>query len=77
MAWLRHGISTSLLANINRRKGAAPFKAEDFMLEDPAKAQRKSRKQTPEEMKAILLPIADSLRKQGKIRKRRADGGQG
>lgn len=69
-AWLRHGIHTSLLANINRKKGAPPFKAEDFMLKEPGEDGRKQHlhKQSPKEMMAILGPLVESLRTQGKVR---------
>ena len=67
--WLRHGIRCMVAANPNRKKGAAPFKPEDFMPDPPEKKVAKVRKQTPEEMKAIILAAAG-----GRIRVRRRDG---
>ena len=72
--WLRHGIRTSLLANINRKKGAAPFKPEDFMPDQRRHDPSTGKAEATRKLKAILLPLADSLRKRGKVKTRSRDG---
>lgn len=50
---LRSAQICATLANINRRKGAAPYKVEDFLLKFGAK----EKKQTWQEQKAIAAMI--------------------
>lgn len=58
--WLRTGVLASLWANMNRKKGTPAFKPEDFMPDSPEKRIVKKRKQTPAEMKALFMPLAEA-----------------
>lgn len=63
------GVLASLTANINRRKGAKPFRPEDFMPDEPEPQKPRTRKQTAEEMKAAFAPFLKKKREAHRERK--------
>jgi hypothetical protein len=52
--WLRTGVLASLIANVNRQKGAKPFKPTDFMPEEPKLI---SQSESTETMKSKILEL--------------------
>jgi len=52
--WLRTGVLASLIANVNKQKGAKPFKPTDFM---PEESRHVSQTESTDEMKSKILDL--------------------